>query len=157
MAREFITPNWHAINKAIAAEDGSRWDPIRELDKLKEKIREKINTMDRERAAKRKADNRAAVRALPVGSPVKYIGSETFKRGEDGKMKAYGFAGSNGITTARAGRKWIGVDFGPTVGRWSILLDNLAPGHHEEAIAAQHREQATTQRRIGDILGNRLG
>lgn len=151
MARAYITPNWHAINKAIAS-PADKWAPIRELEALKKLIREKIDASDKaSREAQRQA-NRKAIRALNVGDPIKYVGSDTFREVQ-GRLVAYGFAGANGTITRKPSPtlKWISVDFGP-VGKWRIHIDNLNPGQHEPQVAEQHQEQARTQGRIGTMM-----
>lgn len=127
MATTYITTHWHALNKAVAeGRTNEVWKEIRDLEK---KLREKARA-DKEAHI---LANREALKKLEPGDPVKYTGREQY-RWQGDKRVPFGFAGANGVVVSKARRTRIGVKWGGNVGTWAMLMDNVAPGHHDEQV-----------------------
>lgn len=87
MANKYLNPDWKAINKAIAENKDTRAELKQELRDLTKKIDEKLQEQYHALKLKEAADKVEALKKLPVGSPVWYIGRTESLLGKQGTKK----------------------------------------------------------------------
>lgn len=133
---KFFKPNWHLINKAIEA--GELKELRTEESDLKKKIQAKVDVYYAAKRAKEAGDKIAALKNLPVGGTLYYIG-----RSSDIKFGAQG-------AKVKDGRTRMIVEINGK--QWSCYYSNLKT---DEATAEEKTSNKVTTR-ITELLTERL-
>lgn len=133
---KFIKPNWHLINKAIEA--GDLKDLRQEESDLKKKIQSKVDAYYKAKREKEVADKIAALKNLPLGGTIHYIG-----RSADIAFGAQG-------TKVKDGRTRMIVDINGK--HWSCYYSNLKTDEPTQGEKSSHI--VTT--RIGELLNEKF-